>query len=149
MQIEIDQSGKIEYTRVDTVIAYSNHKSKSILIKAKEKRKLHLFYKNTEHKKLFRYKAFACLIFELIKKDLKYINCIIVDQEYEGWDMQIKNYLLQFCRKSNIDFPRNNINVVRIGKKSKAHIKALGTARRTIRPDIIITAKELIPKIGF
>lgn len=38
MQIEIDQSGKIEDTRKDTVLAFSNGKNYSILIPAEVKR---------------------------------------------------------------------------------------------------------------
>ena len=40
MRIEIDQSNKIEQTNKDTIIGLSNDKTFTVLIKAREKRKL-------------------------------------------------------------------------------------------------------------
>ena len=40
MNIEIDQSGKVEETQHDTILAFSNGKSKAVSISARTKRKL-------------------------------------------------------------------------------------------------------------
>jgi len=38
MHVEVDQSGKVENTRVDTVLAFSNGMNHAILVSAKVKR---------------------------------------------------------------------------------------------------------------
>ncbi|MBD3279668.1 MAG: hypothetical protein GF390_03080 [Candidatus Pacebacteria bacterium] len=38
MKLEIDQSGKVEYTSHDTVLAFSNGKQGSIFLPAKDKK---------------------------------------------------------------------------------------------------------------
>ena len=56
MNIAIDQSSKIEYTNKDTVIAYSNHKQKSLIIKAKDKRKVQKMFREAGKPDIFIYK---------------------------------------------------------------------------------------------
>ena len=63
MRIEIDQSGKIENTNKNTIIAFSNNKFKSIFISAKDKREIQKFFRRIGKPRIFVYKTFAILIF--------------------------------------------------------------------------------------
>lgn len=144
MRIEIDQSGKIEYTSMDTVIAFSNSKSKSVLIVKKEKREIQKFYREHKQSRIFIYKTFACLIYLIIKDDLQQIKEIIIDQEYKGHEAEIKHYLLQIIYKTKKDFHRDNITFKQIGKKSPAHILAYKTYIKSNQANIVVKADELI-----
>lgn len=143
MQIEIDQSGRIEYTKVDTVLAYSNTKSKSILIKAVEKRKLQMKFREKNRGRAFVYQTFALLLYLLIKDDLNKIQSIIIDQEYTGRESEIKTFLFRQFRDDNKKFRASEVHFLEIGKKSKAHLKAYKTAKRKVRADKIVTAADL------
>jgi len=144
MNIEIDQSGKIEDTSKNTVVAFSNGKSKSIFIGAKNKREIQKFFRMAEKPRVFVYRLFAILIFLLIKDDLKNIDRIIIDIEYPGWDHQIKDYLLFEIRKVNPKFSKNNIIFELVGKKSRAHLIAYGTTQRKREPDIKVGSKDIL-----
>ena len=73
MIIEIDQSGKIENTSKNTVIAFSNEIFGSILVKAKDKREIQKIFRKIGKPRIFVYRLFAILIFLLIKNHLKKI----------------------------------------------------------------------------
>ena len=147
MNIEIDQSGKLEYTSKNTVIAFSNKIRKSILIKASDKRVIQKMFRRHGRGRIFIYKTFASLIYTLIKDDLNKIRQIIIDQEYKGHEAEIKHYLLEIIRKANKDFPRDNIIFKEIGKKSNAHIVAYKVYQKKINPDIIAKADDLIKRL--
>ena len=148
MNIEIDQSGKIEDTSKNTVVAFSNSKSGSIFISARDKREIQNFFREIGKPRVFIYKTFAILIFLLIKDDLKKINWIIIDEEYPGKENLIKNYLIQEIRKAQLGFRSDNILFKQIGKKSKAHSVGYLTYAGKISPTKKIKARELL-KILF
>ena len=148
MRIEIDQSGKIEDTNKNTVIAFSNSKSKSIFISAKDKREIQKFFREIGKPRIFIYKTFAILIFLLIKNNLKEINEIIIDEEYPGKENLIKNYLLQEIRKTRLNFCPDDILFRQIGKKSGAHSACYLAYIGEISPNKKIKARELL-KILF
>lgn len=143
MTIEIDQSGKIENTRVNTVIAFSDGIRKAILISAKDKRELQKVFRDAGKPLVFVYKTFALLVFLLIKDDLKNISQIIIDKEYPGWSFQIKDYLLQKIRK-NRAFAKEDIHFTEIGKKSKAHSLAYRIYAGKEKSDKIIRVDDII-----
>lgn len=144
MRIEIDQSGKVENTSRNTVIAFSNSKFKSILIGAKNKKEIQKFFRRIGKPRIFIYKTFAILIFLLIKNNLKEINEIIVDEEYPGKSPLIKNFLFQEIKKVNSSFSKQNIAFHCIGKKSRAHFLAYGVATGKRRADMEIGAREIL-----
>lgn len=147
-KIEVDQSNKVEYTKKNTVVAYSNKKQKALLIKARDKRKLKQLFREAGKPYIFVYKTFAVLIYLLIKDDLEQIESIVIDQEYQGKEPLIKDFLLQIIRKntkSQID--RDNIWFEQIGKKSKAHEKAINTFREDDKPDIYVRYNDILPYI--
>ena len=106
MDIEIDQSIKIEQTDRDTAVAFSNHVSRCALIRAKDKQELQKIFRVAGKRRMFVYRVFAILVFLLIKDYLQKIDTITIDREYLGWEFQVKDYLLQEIRKVT-DCPAN------------------------------------------
>jgi len=147
MKIEIDQSGKVENTSKNTIIAFSNSKFKSILISARDKREIQKFFRRIGKPRIFVYRVFAILIFLLIKKDLREIKEIIIDTEYTGKSSLIKNFILQEIKKINPSFSKDDIDFQEIGKKSKAHFLAYGVATGKKKADIEVGAKEILRMI--
>lgn len=144
MIIEIDQSGKIENTSKNTIIAFSNNIFGSLLITGKDKREIQKIFRRVGKPKVFIYRLFAILIFILIKKHIKRIDQIIIDLEYPGKSNLIKNYLLQEIKKEQIEFLSGDISFKRIGKKSKAHYIAYGVAIGKKLPDRRVSVKEVL-----
>jgi len=67
MRIEIDQSGRIEYTSKPTVIGFSNKTAKTIIILSTEKQKLQRYFRKIKKPRLYTYAVFAILISILLK----------------------------------------------------------------------------------
>jgi hypothetical protein len=149
MEIFIDQSGRLEFTSVDTVIAYAtNHgTSKTILIKAKEKRILQELFRKADKPLMFTYKSFVILIYLLLKGELDKINSISIDMEYDGQQDLIKSLLLQLLRKSGIYFRTEQINFIHVGKDHLCHDRAIRTYRREYEPDLVVTANDVFREI--
>ncbi|MBU2544984.1 hypothetical protein KKC65_00805 [Patescibacteria group bacterium] len=143
MHIKIDQSGKVEDTKANTVVAFSNGKRKSILINRKEKRELETIFRKNNKSKVFIFKTFAILIFLLIKDDLIEIQHISIDLEYPGKDYLIKDYLLTMIRKYR-SFDKRDIAFTRVDRKTKAHELAINVYRNHIKPDIIVDKKDVL-----
>lgn len=137
MDTTIDQSGKIENTNVDTIIAYTNPDWRSILLSAEEKRIIQRIYRGAGKSHIFVYRTFALLIFLLIRDRLEQIQGITIDDEYPGWHFMIKNFLLQQIRTVDANFDKGFINFQCIGKKSPAHHKAYTTFTKKQTPDMI------------
>lgn len=147
MQILIDQSNKIEYTKKDTVLAFSNGKQKSLLIKAKDKRAIQKIFRADGKPYIFVYKTFAILIFLLIKDNLNKIQQIAIDKEYAGKESVIKNFLLNCLRKYGNNLPAENISFVLVGKKHGCHKLAIDVLRGNSKPDMIVSKKEVLTEI--
>ena len=144
MQIYIDQSGRVEYTSHPTVVAYSNHKNRAVIISASEKRKLKQVFREAGKPDIFAIKIFAILIFLSIEKDLPKISSIIIDEEYTGKRPLIKKYLLETIRKKGLDFNPHNISFLEIGKKAGAHKKAIAVFRGDDKAEIKVTSLEIV-----
>ena len=111
MTVEVDQSGKVEDTAKDTVIAFTNSLSGSVILPAKEKRKLQEWFREVGLPKLFVDFVFATLLTILFK--LNKIKKAIIDIEYPG-HTGIISELIEEEISCQIDWKR-------IGKLSKAH----------------------------
>lgn len=144
MNIEIDQSGKIEDTSKNTIIAFSNNMSKSIFISAKDKREIQDIFRRAGKSRIYVYKLFSILIFILVKKYIKNISQIIIDEEYPGKAHLIKNYIMKEIADIKEDFSKEDIIFKRIGKKSKAHSIAYLTFKRKMKPSINIKSKDIL-----
>lgn len=142
MHIKIDMSGKIEDSRQNTIIAFSNSISKTIFIDRREKRKLELFARKNNIPQLYIIKSFSALIFLLIQYHLDKIRSIEIDKEYSRKEKLIKDYLLSHIRKHRSFDPRD-IQFSHIGKKVNAHKIAIATLRKQLKPDIIVNSQDV------
>ncbi|MEK6983943.1 MAG: hypothetical protein AABX33_05195 [Nanoarchaeota archaeon] len=141
MKIEVDQSGKIEQTDIDSVVAFRNDEQYSVLLKKKIKVEILTEYRN-KHVDI-HYRLFAILIFYCIRNHLHRIQLIVIDVEYERREADIKKHLLGFIRKEYFDFDKNLIIFSRIGKNSNAHRIAYQTFTGKLAPNKIVTKKEV------
>lgn len=145
MIIEIDQSGKLEDTNKDTVIAcVGNHFYRSVLITSSEKRKLQAIFRNIGKPRMYVYRVFTVLIFILIQRHLKKFDRIIIDQEYTGKEELLHNLIYNDIKKFNSKFDPNIIVFQEIGKKSKAHILVYNVYKKRQHPDRVITAEDIM-----
>ena len=142
-RVYIDQSGKVENTELRTVIAYSNDINKSIEISSSEKRKIQKLFRSVAKPNIFVYKTFSCLIYLLVKDDLRRICEIVVDREYVGKEGLIKLYLARLIKREEESFDSSLISFAEIGKKSHAHIKCAATFKGSLRPDMVVKGEDL------
>lgn len=141
---QIDQSGKIEDTAKNTIIAYSNGKQKSVFISRKTKRKLQEAFRLCGFSKLFIYYTFAVGIYYLIK-DFKTKQSIVVDVEYQKKDkiiLQIIEKLLKISSK-----PSHVINFFRIGNRPRVHYAAHDVFIGKKKADNILNFGEIMKAI--
>ncbi len=123
MSYQIDQSGKIEQTSKNTVIALSNSIHATILLKAKDKRDLQKVYKAAGKPKIFSIQVFSALTYLLLEKAKIESGIIYIDKEYPGYEDIIKSYINQLINKrAKFRFDPENIRFMLVGKTSNAHI---------------------------
>lgn len=142
---QIDQSGKIEQTERNTVIAYTNKQQFTALLKKREKRKLQRVFRAADMQNLFPYLTFAALLAILIYK-LSPKHKIIIDREYMGHEdfiaERIKVFINQLGGKlAQVEFGH-------VGKLSKAHQLGYIVAVGKEKASLVVTADEVL-KIIF
>lgn len=129
MKIQIDQSGKIEETHRETILAYSNSKIFSVKITAKSKRKLQELFREIGEPRSYVIAVFTVGIFLLIEDDLQNIDSIIIDPEYRGKEQIILKILNSLFEAHKIkEMPI--IQFKSIGRLSKAHLVAIEVFRK-------------------
>lgn len=145
MRVEVDQSGRIEYTKEDTVLAFSDSIHFSILIPATAKRRCvrELRDRSLSGPTLYT-QLFATALFLLLKNHIKKISQVVIDVEYKGKEVQIKEHLLHLFRRYNLPVDTDKIDFDWIGKKSPAHILALEALRGDRDPDLTVTEGQLL-----
>jgi len=137
MNIEIDQSNKVEQTDKDTIIGVSNGKSFTILIDRKIKRKLQEEFRRQGKPRLFVYRTFiAGVVLALKYAQLKNLSQVIIDKEYYGKDRMLKSIFLEMWSRFFKEIPE--VSFEEIGKKSNVHnicykIMKSGRADRIVR----------------
>lgn len=145
MHVEVDQSGKIEQTRWDTVLAFSDDTDCAILIPAKVKReaivRLRASGKRGRSAYLF---LFARGLYLLLRDHLEALHLVTIDTEYQGNEADIKAYLLRLIWRVSPGFEADRIGFRPIGKKSPAHAKAIAVYRGEKEADRRISLEELL-----
>jgi hypothetical protein len=147
MRIEIDQSGRIEYTSKPTMVAFSNSKSGLIIILSREKKLVQKYFRQIGKPRLFAYLTFAAGIYLLIRNVIKNRDQLIIDREYPGYEkfisQEVKKFILKKSRIRDI-----SISTSQIGKNSKAHDIAWHATRyKRHRIGRKVSARELIKLI--
>lgn len=142
---KIDQSGKIEYTSHDTVVAFSNGKKKAILIKAQYKRELQENFRNAGKSQVFVFRLFSLLIFLLLRDEQ--FQEIIIDIEYPGRGDIIKNYLLHDFRRIGKEIDPRTICFHQVGKNCEAHWHGYYVFKGKRKAELTVTAKRVLKEI--
>ncbi len=142
MKAEIDQSGKIEQTNLDTVIALSNDIQIAIVIPRKVKRKLLILFRDNKKEKLFPQMIFALGI-AYILRFYPYKYKITIDSEYTGHEGIITKWIIIFfknlCKKKT-----PYIVFGFIGKSSPADKYCRKIVEKKEKPTQILTYEEII-----
>lgn len=126
MHIKVDQSGKIETLAVDTVLAFSNEITATLLVPAAAKREAYQALKCRGVKpKMIGIRMFAAGLFLLLRDYLAVIDAVTVDVEFEGWEGAIRGLLLGHIRQQVPNFPKEHIIFRHVGKKDRCHTIAL------------------------
>ena len=144
-RVQVDQSGLIGKTSVNTVLAFSDQISYAILIPARVKRAgLEYLRRRRPPFKLPYLKLFAAGLFLLLKDHLHQLELVTIDTEFTGLEGHIKGMLLRYIRRIDPSFSKDKITFRRIGKGSRAHLKAIETYRENLKPDRVVTQEELL-----
>ena len=145
MDIEIDQSGRIEVLTVDTALGFSNKQQSAVLIPAIVKKQVseRLFAKGVRPK-LVSIRMFAAGLYFLLEDYLPQIAMLTIDREFPGWEPEIRGLLLGHIRSRYARFPTESIAFGEIGKASRAHVVAWQTYRGQRTAERIITARQLL-----
>lgn len=139
---QIDQSGKIEQTNINTVVALTNNRNFSIILRRKDKRVLEKTFKETGKGKSYPYLVFAALL-AIILRIANIKNQVVVDREYMGHENTIRERALHF-----LDILGNKSEIIiefgHVGKLSKAHDYAAKVGSKKVNPDKIVSLDEVL-----
>lgn len=139
---QIDQSGKIEQTNKHTILAISNGKKFSILLRTQDKRLLQDIYRIFFNKKRqFIYEVFSALLYILLSS-VRPQTRVIIDKEYPGQEGLIKLLLLKFYEEQGKTAPLN-IEFGLVGKSSPAHELGYKTFKKKQEASKIVTFEEI------
>jgi hypothetical protein len=141
MTYYIDQSGKIEDTAKDTVLAYANGKPYAVFISKRHKRRIQELFRRCGLPRLFVYYLFAAGLFYLLK-GLRTSSAIIIDTEYPGKDKIIAGLLtvlLEYYSK-----PTHDIRFSRVGNHPKVHYAAKNVFDRKTKPNEVLGLKTAV-----
>lgn len=141
MKIEIDQSGKIEDTHHDTIIAYTNGQTKSLKIPSGTKRDIQKLFRKIGEPRSYVIHTFTTLIYLLIADELDELTDVVIDIEYPGFESVISRLLTIICQGEKGIVP--DIYFKLVGKRSKAHKTALKVFRGKSKSDQEISLNQL------
>lgn len=147
MHVEVDQSGKIEQTNWDTVLAMSDGVDYAILIPAAVKREVFHLLRGLYPERAGEfhiYQFFAVGLYLLMSPYLDELEEVGIDREYEGKEGYIKGILLQHLRRDDPDFPSAGIGFRRVGKGSPSDALAYSVFQGERPPDTMITLEEIM-----
>jgi hypothetical protein len=142
--IEVDQSGRMEMSG-DTTIGASDGFTVTVRITAKLKHEVReMLRKRRVKTRLIMIRMFAAAILLAIQEHLTEVESLTIDEEYTGYEAEIKSLLINKMRAWGMSSAGDDIRVARIGKKSPAHRAAIQVTRRQARADKTPTTQELL-----
>ena len=145
MRLEVDQSTKIEQTSRGTVLALSNDEQFSIVIPARVKREaLVCLRRRGWYGRRAILACFSAGLFLLLRQSRVQIDLIVIDQEYEGHERDIRGMLLRHLRSAGMEVPAERIAFGQVGKHSGAHRLAWAVHRGKYAPDYTVTLDEFL-----
>ena len=144
---QIDQSGKIEQTNKVTIIAFSNGKSGSVKLNARDKRYIQDIYRQAGKSKSFTLQVFSALLYLLFEKFRLEKTMVLIDKEYPGHEALIRSYLVQLAAKrGKIKLAPEELRFSLVGKGSNAHGVA-SKAFKTNKADYSVKKEEVLALI--
>jgi len=142
--VEVDQSGKIGETNKPTVVAFADGKERAILIPSGVKQKVILELRRWGKADTLYYLLFATALYFLLKEDIEDIDQVIIDIEYRGKEIPIREHLINLLRRAGKRVEAHQIQFDWITKKSPAHRTAIQTFRGERAPDHTVSLNELL-----
>ena len=92
----------------------------------------------------FYIQLFTTALFFLLKDHIKDLDRVVIDVEYYGKEAQIKQHILHLLRRAGYQVVTDQIQFQRIGKKSSAHVLALGTFQGNRAPNVVLSEEKLL-----
>lgn len=148
--VEVDQSVKIGDLSDATVLAYSDHVSRTVAIPAQVKRALMEQLRARGKSKIrATVQIFSAALFLLLKEAIPQISTVVIDMEYTGYERDIAATLLNYLRTVEPEFDKEHLIFRQVGKRSPAHKKAISVHRGKIKPDRVLTAEDFRGVLGW
>ena len=145
MSYQVDQSGKIEQTEKDTIIALSNDHNLTVLLKSKTKRIIQKWFKEENSQRFFAYVTFAALLAILIKMESP-TKRVEIDKEYPGHEDLITERVSVYLKFLGV----KKVPVLEwghVGKTSDAHNLGAKVSHGKLKPSRIISLEEVMELI--
>jgi len=154
MQVDIDESGKIDQWIKPTALAMGGAINRSVYISGKQKKILKRLIdlaeierqkkgrkKRTE--KQIKVRVYAVLLYFLLKDHAAQLTHITIDTDYPGRTEEIKSYAIYLLANKSL---HDRIQFGFVGKHSPSHRIALMTFRKKRIPEMRLTAREVFGK---
>lgn len=130
---------------MDTVIACADGERYAILIPALFKRQiLEYLRRRGQSAKMIYLRMFAAGLFLLLCDVAERLALVIIDEEYQGHEADLRGMLLEHFRASGLEVQKDAITFDRIGNRSNAHDLAWRVRRGEIAPNYTVTLEELL-----
>jgi hypothetical protein len=111
MKVIVDQSGKVEQTGYDTVVAAVRGQVSSVIIIDRRVKRSILSWRIRISRKRKVLRTFSSAVLLAIKPILMEDDVIAIDNEYSGQMNYIKNWISRLIRKERIALPEDIITV--------------------------------------
>ncbi len=127
----------------DTTVAVSNDFMVTVRVTARAKQEVQktLLARGVKPKMVV-IRMFVGAILLAIREHLETISQLTVDEEYTGYEAEIRSLLLDRIRALGLEFDRDGIVIDRIGKHSPAHRAAIRVTRRQAQADKTPSAEK-------
>lgn len=147
--VEVDQSGKVEDTAKDTVLAFADGVSFAVLIPAAVKRAVYreLTDRGLREKEI-TIQLFSIGLYFLLREHIAQMQRVTIDVEYTGKDALIKERLISYLLRGSYVVEAAQISFDYIGKKSPAHILGISVLRGERKADLVLTFEEVLEEFG-